>query len=188
MGGAPKGLELVGGVRVIDRVISAIRVITPDIVVASSAIEARNWLHNVPVMADELSYSGGVAGVHAALAKSRDILVVAWDMPFVSPALLRHMVQVAARNPRAWAVVPESDSPHGIEPFCAWYAARCRGATEGFLAAGGGPARDFVTALPTVVRVPIAEVARFGDPRTMFLSVNTPGDLARARAIAASAR
>lgn len=85
-------------------------------------------------------------------------------------------------------MVPESDSPHGIEPFCAWYAGRCRSAAEGFLAAGGGPARDFVDALPTVVRVPTEDVARFGDPRTMFLSVNTPGDLARARAIAASAR
>lgn len=109
-------------------------------------------------------------------------------MPFLSPELLRHLIQEAARNPMAWAVVPESDSPYGIEPFCAWYSARCRALTREFLAAGGGPARDLVAALPSAVRVPVREVARFGDPSAMFLSVNTPGDLARARAISETGR
>ena len=186
MGGAPKGLELVGGVRVLDRVVSSLRGVSSEIVLASNASEAPTWLDGVSIIRDESPNLGGVAGIHAALAGGRDVLVVAWDMPFVAAGLLRHLVQLAVRNPDAWAVVPESDE--GLEPFCAWYAARCRTATAAFVGSGGGQARDFVAGLPGVVRVPVEDCARFGDPRTLFLSVNTPGDLARARAIAETAR
>jgi molybdopterin-guanine dinucleotide biosynthesis protein A len=186
MGGVPKGLELVGGVRVLDRVVSSLRSVTTDILLASNALEAPKWVDSVAVVRDESPNLGGVAGIHAALTGGRDILVVAWDMPFVASGLLGHLVQLAARNPDAWAVVPESEE--GPEPFCAWYAARCRSATAAFLGTGGGQARDFVAALPLVVRVPVEDCARFGDPRDIFLSVNTPEDLARARTIAESAR
>lgn len=188
MGGVPKGLETVGGVRILDRVVNALRSASSDIVLASNSMESSKWLDNVAIIRDESGHFGGVAGLHAALRRGRDILVVAWDMPFVAAGLLEHMVQLAALHPDAWAVVPESQLGGGLEPFCAWYAARCRSATAAFAAAGGGAARDFVAALPVVVRVTPGDCARFGDPRRMFLSVNTPEDLALARSLADTAR
>ena len=188
MGGLPKGLETVGNARVIDRVVSVLRHLCDDIVLSANAEEALEWLDDVDIVRDASLGLGGVSGIHAALGLGRDILVVAWDMPFVSSELLGHLLDVAGRNPQAWAVVPESDSQHGTEPFCAWYSARCRRATEEFLAGGGGPARELLAAVPHVVRIPVTDVERFGDPRTLFLSVNTREDLAHARAIAEAAR
>lgn len=114
-------------------------------------------------------------------------MVVAWDMPFVNGDLLQAIVG-AGRELGADAAVPESDSPHGVEPFCAWYAQSAFEPSERFLASGGGSARDFLAKLPRVHQLPLSMTARFGDPAVLFLSVNRAEDLARARAIAGSSQ
>lgn len=132
---------------------------------------------------------GGLAGIYAGLTHGRvdrDLLAVAWDMPFVHPDLLVRMVAVGLEE-SANAVVPESDSPNGIEPFCAWYSASAREPLEDFLARGGGSAGSFLSLLPRVHRFPLSQTRQFGDPAVLFLSVNTPADLSRARAIADAA-
>ena len=187
MGGSLKGLERVGGRRIIDRVVSAIKQVTPDVSLSANHPEALNWLKGVAILADKTSGFGGISGVHAALSIGRDTLVVAWDMPFVTGDLLDAIVSAGIRS-GADAAVPLSDSPHGIEPFCAWYSVRARQAIEGFLARGGGSARDFLSGLPRVHHVSAAVTARFGDPRVLFMSVNTEADLALARAIAEKAQ
>lgn len=177
-----KGLESVGGVRIIDRVVSAIEAVTSDVVISANHPDASSWLNTGVVVPDKSDGFGGFSGVHAALSSGRDALVVAWDMPFVTGDLLRAIVAAGADH-GADAAVPRSDSPHGIEPFCAWYSARSFPPIDLFLAAGGGSAHDLVARLPNVYYVPQAVTARFGDPRVLFSSVNTPQDLARARAI-----
>ena len=106
-------------------------------------------------------------------------------MPFVPGALLRALVGEAAQH-RAAAVIPQSRSPHGIEPFCAFYAQHVRAPLEAYLASGAGAAHAFVGTLPNVRLLPLAETARFGDADRLFFSVNTRDDLARARAFAAA--
>jgi molybdopterin-guanine dinucleotide biosynthesis protein A len=130
---------------------------------------------------------GGISGVHAGLSAGRNVLVVAWDMPFVSGELLRSIMAAGVAH-AADAAIPESDSPHGFEPFCAWYSVSALPAMDRFLDAGGGSARDFLSLLPHVQRIPQSVTAQFGDPRVLFLSVNTAEDLARARAIAEKAQ
>lgn len=126
--------------------------------------------------------TGGLAGIESAFGMDCDVLVVAWDMPFVSSRLLAAIVD-AARDTNADVVVPESLSPHGVEPFCAFYSVRVREQLSLFLERGGGAAHDFVAGLSRVHRLPLAEVMRIGDPNRLFLSVNTPADLERARAM-----
>jgi molybdopterin-guanine dinucleotide biosynthesis protein A len=86
------------------------------------------------------------------------------------------------------SVVPERGSPTGVEPFCAWYSGSSLAPMERFLAEGGGSASDLVTRLPRVHRLPLPVTAQFGDPHVLFRSVNTPQDLAWARAIADAAQ
>ena len=117
----------------------------------------------------------------AALALGDDVLAVAWDMPFVTEPLLATIRDFVAGG-SARATVPESDSPHAMEPFCALYRRELAGALETFLRSGGGPARDFL-ATQAVARIPLTTVATFGDPRTLLFSVNSAADLARARAL-----
>lgn len=160
--------------------------VTPRLLLASNAPTAASWLDNVSIVSDNFTGLGGLAGVEAALARGQDALVVAWDMPFVVPDLLQALV-TASRAQDASAVVPQSlTSPFGFEPFCAFYSVRVHAALREFLGRGGGAARDFVDALDGVHHLPANEVATFGDPRRLFFSVNTPDDLARARAMASA--
>jgi molybdopterin-guanine dinucleotide biosynthesis protein A len=186
MGGSPKGLEVVGKHRIIDRVAAALRDACGEVILAANDPEAASWLPGVPVVADIHPGAGGMAGVEAALQRSGTALVVAWDMPFVPARLLAEIVRLAG-DTTADLVLPQSDSPYGFEPFCALYDARALPALTAFLANGGGAARDFVARIERVHRIPLRDVSAFGDPATMFLSVNTTQDLARARTIAANA-
>ena len=184
MGGVPKGLEQVGDARIIDRVAMSLREVTPDLLLVANHPDADSWMKGVPVVADLHAGVGGLAGVEAALGRGRDALVVAWDMPFVTGALLQALL-AAARDSDADVVLPESDSPHGSEPFCAFYSVRLRDSLTRFLDGGGGPAHEFLARLSRVRRLTSAEIGRIGDARRLFLSINTPADLERARAMAA---
>ncbi len=183
--GAPKGLARVGGTRIIDRVAHALRQVAGELLFVANDPAAGSWLPGVPSIPDRIPGGGGLSGVHAALVHARrPALVVAWDMPFVTAALLRALwrryVDAAAE-----ACFPESASPVGMEPFCACYGPACIPALETALRAGGVGGAQFARSLPRAAWLPAACVAALGDPARLLLSVNTPGDLARAEAMAA---
>jgi molybdopterin-guanine dinucleotide biosynthesis protein A len=124
-----------------------------------------------------------VAGIHAALVHAGSpVLVVAWDMPFVPTGLLR-----ALRNAGAHAdvAVPESDSRRGLEPLCAYYGPPCVAAIERRIAADDRRVIGFYDDV-RVARVPLTDVARFGDPALLFMNVNTPEERVLAEAHGAS--
>ncbi|MDH5233773.1 MAG: molybdenum cofactor guanylyltransferase [Gemmatimonadota bacterium] len=179
-GGRAKGLERVGGERIIDRVARALAEATDSLLLVANAPEAAGWLPGVRVAGDVRPGEGALGGLHAALAHAgTDIVLVAWDMPFVPAALL---CELRARGERegADAVLPESDgSRRGVEPLCAWYAARCLPAVAAALDSGDRRVVAFLADVDAR-RVPIDEVAAFGDPARLFGNVNTPDDLARA--------
>ena len=185
--GAQKGLETIGGQRIIDRVAAALRGVTPELLLVANDPAAREWLPGARTVADLHPGTGGLAGVEAALAdaRGRDVLVVAWDMPFVTTPLLQVLID-AARAHNADVALPASDSPYGFEPFCAYYSARVLPELSRFLEHGGA-ARDFLHRLTRLHIVPLTETTRVGDPRRFFLNVNTPDDLESARAMAAAA-
>jgi len=190
LGGIPKGLELVGSRRIVDLVVDALRPVSEGLLLAANDPRAPEWLPGVPVVGDTHVGAGGLAGVDAALRSAkggRDVLVVAWDMPFVTPAALG-IILAHADATGADVVVPESDSPYGFEPFCAFYSSRVAESLDAFLGGGGGAAREFIARLARVDRVPLTELAPAGDPGTLFLSVNTPHDLERLRAMASRAQ
>src|SRR5687767_9065975 len=143
MGGAPKGLEIVGDARIVDRVAMALRQACGRVILAANDDRAPLWLPSVPVVRDIHRGAGGLAGVEAAIQHSGDVVVVAWDMPFVSAALLDELVRLAGMED-ADVILPESDSPYGFEPFCAYYSARVQAQLSAFLTSRGGAARDFL--------------------------------------------
>jgi molybdopterin-guanine dinucleotide biosynthesis protein A len=184
MGGSPKGLHIVGRQRIIDRVATALRHACDELLLAANDAAAASWLPGTAVVADLHRGAGGLAGVEAAMRSAGSVVVVAWDMPFVPGTLISELVRVGNAASAA-VVIPESDSPYGFEPFCAYYDARILPALGAFLERGGGAARDFLAGVEPVHRITLAEVASFGDPKTIFLSVNSADDLTAARTIAA---
>lgn len=181
-GGRPKGLERVGGRRVIDRVADALRGATDELLLIANDSAARTWLTEVRVAADVRTNCGSLGGIHAALVRAgQPVLVVAWDMPFVPAALLRMLRDGGSR---ADAVLPESGSRRGLEPLCAYYSPACVPAIERRLDANDMRVVSFFEDV-RVERIPEQVVRQFGDPALLFMNVNTPDDLALAERHAA---
>jgi molybdenum cofactor guanylyltransferase len=186
-GGEPKGLRLVGGVRILDRVASALRTVTSDLVVIANAPEAERWLAGVPVRQDTRRERGSIVGIHSAIvgAGAGDIvLVVAWDMPFVSADLLAYLAARAREAPPRTAVIP--DGPSGPEPFCAAYTPDCLPDIERAIDRGEFRMSSVVSDLANASRVSAAEMSRFGDPTRLFFNVNSAADLEKAERMLAA--
>ncbi len=185
-GGAPKGLERVGGRRIVDRVADALVEAADSLLLVANDPAAAEWLADVPCVRDVRPGLGGIGGIHAALVHAQSpVLVVAWDMPFVPASLLGELRAVGERR-NADAVVPESGSRRGLEPLCAWYSPRCISAIEQRLDAGDRRVIGFYEDVE-LVRLSSEAVARHGDPSLLFLNVNAPDDLDFAERHAAAA-
>ncbi|GLC24283.1 molybdenum cofactor guanylyltransferase [Roseisolibacter agri] len=176
-GGRPKGLETLGGARIVDRVAAALRAACDPLLLVAHAPDAGDWLPGVRVVGDVHRDMGALGGLHAALWHARaPVLVVAWDMPFVTPALLDALLALG----RAGARAALSLHPDGhAEPLCAYYDAACVREAEALLRAGERRAAALGGAVGAVMLGGTA-LAALGDPRTLLASVNTPDDLARA--------
>ena len=177
----PKGLMEIAGVRMIDRVAAMLRMATDDLIVVANEPSADAWLPGVRRVADVQRGLGALSGIHAALsATGTDVLVLAWDAPFVPGALL-HAVRAAGERDGAGMAAPASGSPWGFEPLCAWFAHEALHATGTLLGASDGR----VGALAEQLKLVTVDVSSWGHPDDIFFNVNTPTDLARAAALAA---
>ena len=177
-GGRAKGLEPVGGERVIDRVAAALAHTTDVLLLIANDARAATWLPGVRTEPDVRPGLGSLGGIYSAIVRAGGpVLLVAWDMPFVPAGLL---AALRALGGGADAAVPESDSRRGVEPLCAYYTPACVAPIERRLDTGDLRVVGFYDDV-RVARLEAAEVARFGDPARIFLNVNTPDDLELAR-------
>jgi molybdopterin-guanine dinucleotide biosynthesis protein A len=177
---------MVGGRRIVDRVAAALAKVCDQLVLAANDSDSGSWLAGVPIVRDHYVDAGGLSGIDAALRWAAErppldgALVVAWDMPFVSAPLLGALLESATTS-GADVAVPESVSPYGFEPFCAYYGAPAATQLREYLQGGGGAAGDFISKV-NAEHVPLEVLRRFGDPAVMLGSVNTSEDLAVADA------
>jgi molybdopterin-guanine dinucleotide biosynthesis protein A len=173
----------VGGVRLLDRVATALGEACDDLLLVANDSTADTWLAGVPAVRDARAGAGALGGLHTALAHARgDVVTLPWDAPFVPGALLRALRE-AGELAGADAAVPASGaSPWGFEPLCAWYAPACLPAIERRLDSedyrAGGWQRD--------VRTVTVDVSAWGDPAVVFYNVNTAEDLVRAEQLLVS--
>jgi molybdopterin-guanine dinucleotide biosynthesis protein A len=140
--------------------------------------DAANWKPGLRVVPDVRPGQGALGGIHAAVKLApAPVVVAAWDMPFVSPVLLRALAEGLAGHD---ACLPESG--RGLEPLCAAYGPACLPAIEACLARGELHAVAFHRAINTGI-LPLARIAALGDPARLFFNLNTPDDLAEADAL-----
>ncbi len=178
--GRPKGLETVGGRRIIDRVADALLegLGTPPLLVAN-APDAGRWRPDLEVVGDDQPGAGALGGIYTAVTRGpAPVVVVAWDMPFVAAALVAALAQGLEH---ADACLPSSGGPRGMEPLCAAYGPACGAAIERSLAEGDLRAIGFHRFLRVSI-LPIAAVTGLVDPALAFFNVNTAHDLAEAEA------
>ena len=177
-GGRPKGLEQVGGERILDRLIATfIEALGQLPLLVANDPRAWAWAPELRVVRDVQPGLGALGGIYTAVVEApAPVVCVAWDMPFVSPALVRTL---AERLEGHDAVLPESDSRRGAEPLCAAYGPGCRQAIAETLAAGDLRAVGFHPRISVGI-LPLSDLRRCGDPELLFFNVNTADDLALA--------
>ncbi len=177
-GGKPKGLELVGGERILDRLI---RVMTaalgePPLLVAN-APDAGTWRPDLRTVGDTRPGLGSLGGIYTAVVESpAPVVCVAWDMPFVSESLIRALAEGLNHHD---AMLPESGGRRGVEPLCAGYGPACSEAIADSLTAGDLRAIGFHHRIRVGI-LPLEQVRALADPNLLFFNVNTADDLARA--------
>ena len=170
--GTDKALLAVGGLALATRVARLLAEACDEVIVASGDGERLGWLGLLQV-ADSVPSAGPLAGIVAGLERARHPLaaVVAIDMPFASPALLRLL---AARWGGEDAVVPVTG--RGPEPLHAVYATAAAPALRRRLA---GPDRSLRGALAALrVRTVGRDEWAAVDPDEAFaVNLNRPEDL-----------
>ena len=180
-GGRPKGLERVGGERILDRLVAVFTEAlgSPPLLVAN-APDAAGWRPDLRLVADVRPGFGALGGIYTAVVSApAPVVLAAWDMPFLTVELI---AALAAGLGSHDAFLPESDGRRGIEPLCAGYGPACRAAIEASLARGDLRAIAFHQDINAGI-LPLARVASLGDPARLFFNLNTPENLAEANAL-----
>ncbi len=168
-----------GGERIVDRLVNAFyRALGELPLLVANAPEATAWRLALRVVPDVRAGTGSLGGIYtAAIEAPAPVVCVAWDMPFVTSALIAELAQ-GLRNGYD-VFLPESGSRRGVEPMCAGYGAACAGPIAERLAAGDFRAVGFHPAVRVGI-LPLDRVRAFGDPEHLFFNVNTVADLTRA--------
>jgi molybdopterin-guanine dinucleotide biosynthesis protein A len=133
----------------------------------------------LPMVGDVFPDGGPLGGLYSGLraVPGDAALCVASDMPFLSAPLLRHL---SARAGEADVIIPEAAG--GPQTLHAVYRKACLPAMERRLRAGQLKIVDLLDDL-RVLRVSASDIQPFADPDLAFMNLNTPEDLARARAL-----
>lgn len=172
-----------GGPALIERTVGLLARVCAEVVVALDDPQA--WGHlPARLVADTLPGAGVLAGLHAGISAASHpyALAVAADMPFLSEALLRAMLELAGEADVLALEAPGARNALAIEPLHAVYRTACAAHLGAALARGERGIAAALTGLRVATLPP--EEARRHDPagRSAF-SVNTPEQLAEALAI-----
>lgn len=159
----------------------AVRAVTSELFVVSNVPGAIAWLTDVPAIPDVRRERSSLTGIHTALVHAHaSVLVVAWDMPFLSAELLQLIIDAGAHA--RYAAVPEG--PSGDEPMCAVYQPAALALVDAALDANDFKLTNLIARLPTVERIPLDVIARLGDPGRFFFNVNDVQNLEMAQRMA----
>ena len=178
-GGRPKALLQLGEQRIIERQIAALGAVADGIAVVTTD-RARYGVFGIPVWEDLLPGAGPLGGIYTALVRAAArTLVVAGDMPFLTPAFLRHLAQ-AGRD----ADVEVARTADGRYPLCASYSAACAAVIRDSLDRGDLRVGDLLAKV-RVREIGPDELRPFDPHGTLLFNINTPEDYARGLQLAA---
>ena len=135
---------------------------------------------------------GPLAGLHAALSHGagRSVFVLACDLPLVSPALVRHVLDYPwpesedEDKGRAPARAKVAFADGRLHPLCGLYAPGCREVVEKHLQLANLSLHDLLAAVETHAVPVTPELPFFREE--LLLNVNRPSDLEAARSLAAA--
>ena len=170
MGGVDKGLQVLRGKTLVERVIERLAPQVDSIIINANQNTGEYARHGHPVIADQVGgFAGPLAGLHAGLtvASTPWIVTVPCDSPFLPLDLVTRLEAGRAAVDADIAVAKTFDQPH---PVFALVRTSVRDHLGAFLAAGGRKIDAWYASLATV------EVA-FDDAADAFSNINTRDEL-----------
>lgn len=175
--GMPKGFARIEGTRIADLVLERLALVCDQRLVVANDPRATRWFAPLDVHPDADGEHGPLAGLASALRAARGdpVLVVAWDMPFVTTALLAALR--ARGDGDGVSVVPVHGDRAVAEPLCAYYRAESLPTVERLLAAGESRARALFDALRQAggaIALADTSLESVGEPGRLFTSVDSP--------------
>ncbi len=173
--GADKAFVVLDGQTLLARALNVARSITPNVRIVGDPAKFAAF---APVVEDIFPNCGPLGGIHAALSSSKtDLnLILAVDVPFVSPALLHYLVKRASNSA---ALVTVAHTGEGYQALCAIYPRVFAEAAEESLQVG----RYKIDALfppATTQIITKEELANAGFSPSLFRNLNTPKELSEA--------
>jgi molybdopterin-guanine dinucleotide biosynthesis protein A len=180
--GRNKALEIIGGKKVIERVVSSLNPIVKQLIIVTA--DGKNHLIPIPgarFVPDIYPGKGPLGGIYSGLTVSSTELniVVACDMPFLNTGLLRRMLDLA---PEFDAVIPRTRESL-FEPLHAVYSKNCLAVIKSHIETGQLSIRAFLAEVK--VRYIDEEECRRYDPDLLsFFNMNRQSDYEKAMKIA----
>ena len=180
--GRDKAFLEVGGRRVIERVLDAVRPLTDDLFISTNSPEQYRGF-DLRMVADIYPDKAALGGIYSVIdaAHHPSVLVVACDMPFLNVELLQHLIDLA---PLADVVVPMINPPQP-ETLHAVYGKTCLPAIEPRLVANKLRIVGFFDDV-TVHYLSKDDIARLDPNFYSFINMNTPSEWQAVQAIADS--
>jgi molybdopterin-guanine dinucleotide biosynthesis protein A len=180
--GADKAALLIEGEPLLRRVVGRLRLAFPAVLVVGPS-ELAPFVPGVRIVPDTRPGMGPLAGLEAALAATQTqyAFVVACDMPFVAPSLVRAMADYAAAT-AADIDVLVLRSGTGVEPLHAVYRATCLPVVTELFNAGTRSLHDLLARL-RVAEFPPGEAVRLDPSGLSAFNANTPAEWERALAL-----
>lgn len=179
--GRDKALLLLAGRPLITHVLERAAPLGDDILITTNTPDEYGFLGGVRLVPDDQPGAGPLTGLRTALRAARHevVLVLACDLPFVSPPLLEHMLNLIGP---ADAVLPRWRGE--FEPLHAIYRRTCLPAMDQALTEGRRRVISFLPAVRTVI-VDEDQIRTFDPQGLTFFNLNTPDDLRRAERLLA---
>jgi molybdopterin-guanine dinucleotide biosynthesis protein A len=181
--GQDKAFLPVGGRPVVERVVERVAPLSDDLLLIANTQAPYSHLA-ARLVSDVYPGQGPLGGIYTALqaARHEHCLVVACDMPFLNPGLLRYLIDLVGLASGYDVVIPRVEE--FPETLHAVYGKRCLEPIQRRLLAGQLKIVGFFDEV-RVRYVERDDVARFDPEFRSFLNMNTPSDWERVQRLAA---
>lgn len=170
--GSDKGLLSVDSRELIMQILTPLQQLFTDVAIITS--NAAYLKFGVPLFQDERVNAGPAGGLLTALRKSQKpwVFLVACDLPFISPDLIR---QMSNQRTGHLAVVPVHQQ--STEPLCAFYHRDLIPVLEKAIDEGQLRMQTIIATMPAFLFH--TDESKF-DVDKIFMNINTPEDFSKA--------
>lgn len=171
--GRDKAALLIGSTPLWQRQLATLRAAQPDEILISGRSDGPYAQSGVEIVTDETPGFGPLAGIITGMRRARYdwLLVLAIDLPAMTSAFLRGLIEQAARERRG--VVPETAST--LEPLAAIYPRSCLPIAVECLASDDRSMRQFCRLAHERGLTSASSIT--GEDEVLFRNVNSPADL-----------